>query len=250
MVALIDNYDTYKFTILENVRYTIEGLIITSILGYLFYKSIFAILVLSPLALVYRRRKKILLTEKRKWKLNQEFRDAIISISAALNSGYSVENAFYEGWKDLKLLYMDDSLIMQELSYIINQINLNVTVEKALSDFANRTGTEDISNFAEVFNTAKRTGGDLIKIIHTTTKSISEKIEVKRDIITLTTAKKYEADIMKGIPPAIIIYLNYSSPGYLNPFYNNILGIILMTILLITYLLAFKLADKILDINI
>jgi len=247
---LIDNYDDYKFTILENVRYIAEGLLIASILGYLFYNNIFGIIGLSPLALIYRRRKKAQLVEKRKWQLNQEFRDAITSISAALNSGYSAENAFYEGWKDLKLLYKEDSLIMEELSYIINQIKLNVTIEKALSDFARRTRTEDINNFAEVFNTAKRTGGDLIKIIHTTAKSISEKIEVKRDIITLTTAKKYEADIMKCIPAAIIIYLNYSSPGYLDPLYNNILGIIVMTILLVTYLLAFNIADKIVDINI
>lgn len=247
---MIDNYDNYRFTIRESIRYTIEGLLIAGILGYLFYNSIFAIIGLSPLALIYRRRKKRLLIERRKWKLNQEFRDAIISISSALNSGYSAENAFYEGWKDLKLLYKEDSLIMEELYYIINQIKLNVTMEKALSDFARRTRTEDINNFAEVFNTAKRTGGDLIKIIHTTVKSISEKIEVKRDIITLTSAKKYEADIMKCIPPAIIIYLNYSSPGYLNPLYHNILGIVVMTILLITYLLAFSIADKIVDINI
>lgn len=247
---MIDNYDNYEFTVTENLRYTIEGLIIASLLGYLFYNNIFGVLGLCPLALIYRRRKKIQLVEKRKWKLNQEFRDAIISISAALNSGYSAENAFYEGWKDLKLLYKEDNPIMLELSYIINMLKVNVTVEKALSDFARRTKTEDINNFAEVFNTAKRTGGDLIKIIHTTAKSISEKIEVKREIITLTTAKKYEADIMKCIPPAIILYLNYSSQGYLNPLYNNILGVIVMTILLAIYLFAFALTDKIVDIKI
>ncbi|NLZ82056.1 MAG: hypothetical protein GX915_00150 [Clostridiales bacterium] len=247
---MIDNYDNYKFSLKENIRYTLEGLIICGFLGFLFYQNILGVLVLSPLILIYRRRIKSQLLEKRKWKLNQEFRDAIVSISAALNSGYSAENAFYEAWKDLKLLYKEESLIMQELSYIINQIKLNVTVEKALSDFARRTKTEDITNFAEIFTTAKRTGGDLIKIIHTTAKSISEKIEVKREIITLITGKKYEADIMKCIPPVIILYLNYSSPGFLDPLYHNILGIVVMTILLATYLVAFTLADQIVDINI
>lgn len=247
---MIDNYDNYKFTLNENIRYTLEGLLICGVLGFLFYHNILGVIVLSPLILIYRRRIKSQLIEKRKWKLNQEFRDAIVSISAALNSGYSAENAFYEAWKDLKLLYKEESLIMQELSYIINQIKLNVTVEKALSDFARRTRTEDITNFAEIFTTAKRTGGNLIKIIHTTAKSISEKIEVKREIITLITAKKYEADIMKYIPPVIIIYLNYSSPGYLDSLYHNILGIFVMSILLAIYLVAFTLADKIVDINI
>lgn len=247
---MIDNYNNYKFSLFENIRYTLEGLLISSLLGFLFYHHIFGILILSPLVLIYRRRVKSRLIEKRKCKLNQEFRDVIISISAALNSGYSAENAFYEAWKDLKLLYKEDCLIMQELSYIINQIKLNVTIEKALRDFARRTGIEDINNFAEIFATAKRTGGDLIRIIHTSARSISEKIDVKREIKTLITAKKYEADIMKCIPPAIILYLSFSSPGFLDPLYQNILGISVMTILLITYLVAFILSDKIVDINI
>ena len=88
---------------------------------------------------------------------------------------------------------------MREFSYIINQIRMNITVEKALLEFAERTGVEDIINFAEIFAIAKRTGGDLVKVIRTTANAINDKIEVKREIITLVTAKKHEADIMKAI---------------------------------------------------
>ncbi|MBE5966572.1 MAG: pilus assembly protein TadB [Lachnospiraceae bacterium] len=247
---MIEDYRQYRFNRMENIRCFLQGMLFTGMLGYLFYHNWFAVLFLSPLILVLRKKKKKQLTEQRKWKINQEFKDGIISLSAALSSGYSAENAFEEAWKDLKLLYPENALIMQEFSYIINQLRMNITVEKALNEFAERTGVEDILNFAEIFSTAKRSGGDLIKVIQSTANAISDKVEVKREIITLITAKKYEADIMKIIPPGIILYLQFFSPGFLDPLYQNILGRMVMSILLIAYLCAYHLADKIVAIEV
>lgn len=247
---MVENYKDYRFTRTENIRYLLQGAICISILGYAFYRSFFGILVLSPLLIFYRKKKQKQLAVDRKWKLNQEFRDGIISLSAALSSGYSAENAFEEAFKDLKSLYKEDALIMKEFTYLINQIRMNITVEKALMDFADRTGVEDIINFAEIFSTAKRTGGDLTKIIRTTANAISDKMEVKREIITLVTAKKREADIMKEILPGILIYLQYASPGFLDSLYGNLFGIIVMTILLTVYLGAYILADRIVAIEV
>ncbi len=247
---MIEDYRYYRFTRTENIRCFLQGILFISALGYLFYHTVFAVLLLSPLVMVFRRKKREQRMEERKWKINQEFKDGIISLSAALSSGYSAENAFEEAWKDLKLLYKEDALIMREFSYIINQIRMNITVEKALNEFAERTGVEDILNFAEIFSTAKRSGGDLIKVIRSTANAISDKVEVKREIITMVTAKKYEADIMKIIPLGIIFYLQFFSPGFLDPLYHNILGKMVMSILLIAYLCAYYLADKIVAIEV
>ncbi|NLK28220.1 MAG: pilus assembly protein TadB [Clostridiales bacterium] len=247
---MIEDYNRYHFTKFEYIRYILQGILFVLVLGILFYQSIFGVLFLIPLVLIYLKRKKKLLINDRKWELNQEFRDSIISLSAALNAGYSAENAFEEARKDLKLLYREDSLIMQELSYIIKQIHMNISIEKALYDFGRRTGIEDIINFAEVFATAKRTGGDLIKIIQTSANAISDKIEVKREIITIVTGKKQEANIMKLIPPGILLYLHCFTPGFLTPLYHNLFGVIIMTLLLAIYLGAYLLADKIVSIEV
>ena len=118
----------------------------------------------------------------------------ILSLSA-VNAGYSPEHALEEAYKDLKHLYKSDSLIMQELHYMIQQLHMNITIEKVLEDFGERTGIEDIISFAEVFATAKRTGGDLVHVIKVTSNTISDKIDIKREIITLIS-KKLEANIM------------------------------------------------------
>lgn len=247
---MIKNYNSYHYSFGENVFITLQGVLIIMVLGYVFYQSIFGMILLSPIILLIRRIQRKRKIEKRKWQLNIEFREAILSLSAALSAGYSVENAFEEAFRDLKLLYGENALIMQELSYLINQIRMNITTERALMEFGQRSGIEDIICFAEIFATAKRTGGDLIKIIKTTSNTISDKIEVKREILTLLSAKRYEANIMRMIPIVIIFYLQLSSPDFLKPLYHNLFGILVMTVLFIIYIGAYYLIEKIIAIEV
>lgn len=226
------------------------GILFLSGIGYLFYKSFLGIFLLSPFSILYLKYKKNKLIEERKWKLNLEFRDGIMSISSSLNAGYSIENSLSEAIGDLKILYGESSYIVNEFEYMASQIRMNRTIEEVLQEFANRSQLEDIHNFAEVFITAKRTGGDMIKIIRATSKVIGDKIDVKREIKTLITAKQFETKIMNLIPLGIILYMWMFSPGFLDPLYHNLFGIIIMTAALIVYIVSFLLSKKIINIEI
>lgn len=247
---MIHDYKKYKLSPAQNIKYLLQGFSAVSILGILFYKSIIGILLLSPLVYFYIEFKKRKLANDRKWQLNLEFKDGIIALSAALEAGYSAENAFDEACRDLSRIYPDSSLILREFNYILNQLRMNFTVEMALSDFGERAGIEDILSFSEVFRTAKRTGGDLINVIKITGDIITDKIEVKREILTLITAKRLEANIMKLTPLFILFYLSVSSPGFLAPLYHNAFGIIIMTLFLACYLGALFMIDKIIAIEV
>lgn len=247
---MISNYDIYNLNLPDYIRYILEGSIVVIVFGVLFYKNIIGIILLSPLIVIYLKNKKKELIKKRKWQLNIQFRDGINSLSAALSAGYSVERGFVEAIKDLNRMYPKGTMIVDEFNYLINSIQMNVPIEKALSDFGERSKIEDIINFADVFSIAKRTGGDLIKIIRTTSSLISDKIEVKREIKSLIAAKKYEATIMKLVPLGIICYLSISSPGFLDFLYNNFFGILVMTILLVVYLSTYHIIDKIIAIEV
>ncbi len=244
------DYNTYHFTKGEIIRYFLEGLIIIGVVGELFYESLIGTLLISPMLLLYLKLKRIKHIKERRWRLNLEFRDGIISLLAALNAGYSSEHAFEETVRDLENLYQKNALIMEEFYSINNQLKMNITVEQALTDLGNRSGVEDIVSFAEIFATAKRTGGDLIRVIKTTCNTINDKIEIKREIVTLVTAKQFEANIMKLIPVGILLYMRISSPGYLSPLYHNLSGVLVMTALLMVYLGAYLLIDKITDIEL
>lgn len=232
------------------VFYYLIGIISISGIAYLFYRSILISFLISPFSFFYVKQKKSQLIAQRKWKLNLEFQDGILNILAALNAGYSIENSFYQAVLDLQLMYTDESNIIKEFKYIIYQLKINITVEEALKNLAIRSDIEDIYNFFEVFSTAKRTGGDIIKIIKSTCNQIGGKIEVKREIKTLITGKKLESDIMNKIPLAMIVYLELFSPEFLSPLYHNITGIIIMTLCLVLYYVALCLSNHIMKIEV
>jgi tight adherence protein B len=218
--------------------------------SYLFYRSIILGIILSPLSIFYAKIQNKELVRKRKWQLNLEFRDGIQCLVVALNAGYSIENSFVQARGDLKMVYSQECYIIKEFEYIINQLKMNRTIEVVLREFALRSDVEDIYNFSEIFTIAKRTKGDMIKVIRITVNNISAKIEVQREIQTIITGKKLEVKIMNITPFALILYMIVFSPGFLNPLYHNIGGVIIMSIALIIYLIAFILSKRIINIQV
>lgn len=71
-----------------------------------------------------------------------------------------------------------------------SQLKVSVPVEELFRSLGERCGIEDMENFATVFYTAKRTGGDMSKIIQTSARMLGDKIDVKKEIETTLAAKK------------------------------------------------------------
>jgi tight adherence protein B len=247
---LIDNYNVYHYSKQEIFQLILKGAAFCVIFGILFYNNFLGILILLFFLPVYIKSEKLNYIKKRKWKLNIEFGDGLSGLSAALNAGYSVENAFYQAVLDLKQMYGEESLIINEFSTIVKKLKMNQNLEDILNDFGERSGVEDIKNFSEVFQTAKRTGGDLIRVIRTTEKTIRDKIDVEREIQTMITGKRLESRIMNIMPCGIIGYLRLSSPHFLDPLYGNIMGVAVMTAMLICYYAVTLLTNKLIDIKV
>ena len=190
------------------------------------------------------------MVKKKQTKFRLQFKEAIQSLSAALNVGYSVENAMRETIKDLKGIYKKDDIILREFAYMIRQLQMNVSVETVLQDFAQRTADEDVHTFVTVFNMAKRSGGDTLEIIRNAVRRMGEKIDVEREITTLVSGKKLELKIMTMIPLGMVLYMKLSFPEFLDVLYGNVAGVIIMTICLLVYLVAYEMGRRIVEIEV
>ena len=128
------------------------------ITAWLYYRKIWAVPALIPLGIwLYRE---FLKEEKKKkeQEFQKQFREMIQSLSAALNTGYSVENAFYETQKELKILYPPEARISKELLVITRKLRIHIPVEQVLEEFAEQVLSEDVKSFVTVFVTAKKSG--------------------------------------------------------------------------------------------
>lgn len=189
------------------------------------------------------------LQKKRGYELEQEFKDFICIVELGLQSGHSIENAFLKAGREIRLLYGEDSMIRKEAYSIEQQLNNHVVLEEILWDFAERSGLEDIWNFAEVFAVGKRSGANIREMIKESCKMIVQKAEIEQEIRILIHGKVMEQKIMCFVPFAIIGYISLSSPNYFDPLYHNPAGIFVMTLCLGVYLFAVWLSLRITKIE-
>lgn len=237
--------------IMELLKYGLQGVGIAALVSYVFYRSliVFLLLLIPALIFLLRQKKKDLL-RKRKEELNLQFKEMMHAVIAGLQAGYSIENAFTHAYQDICLLYGKQSMMAKELYHLTMELRNNRNIEDVLSDFAARCQVADIRDFAEVFHIAKKSGGNLVGILKNTADVISDKIEVKREITTMISAKRLEQGIMDIVPFAIILYIDVSSPGFFDGMYHNPVGIIIMTVLLAVYIAAYLMAEKIIHIDL
>lgn len=234
----------------EKILCILTAAMIVGLLAYLFYRSFYAVPLLSPLIIpIYRmeqdRKKRVC-----RQRLEQQFKDALQAMTSALQAGYSVENAIRETYSDMAHMYGQDGMITREFAYMTQGVRNHVTPEELMEDLAVRSGSEDLAEFGELFGIAKRTGGNLTEILKSCGNTICDKLDTKKEIETVMAAKRLEGRLMDVIPCAIILYIDLTSPGFFRCLYHNLTGVAVMSICLMAYLSAVWLSEKIMSVEV
>ncbi|MEI3518465.1 MAG: hypothetical protein V8R14_03230 [Clostridia bacterium] len=94
-------------------------------------------------------------------------------------------------------------------------------------------------------------GGNLEKIIGHTTEILTDKMNIDREIRTITSQKKVEEGrLISAMPLIMLLMLNIFSFSYIEPLYTTLLGKILMTGALAASVYGVYLMEKIADIKV
>lgn len=248
--ASLCDYRIYRLSRAEWIRCFIEAAAAGAAVIYVFYRSLALFMVFLPFAVLWPLYRRNDFQKKRQEILRVQFREGLLSLSSSLQAGLSVENAFAESVRDLTEMYGPDGMITVEFSYIVRQMKMNRTPESLIADFGERSGIEEIRNFAGIFAAAKRSRGGISAVIAHFAGVISDKIQVREEILTMTAEKKFEQRIMNLIPFLIVIYIDVTSPGFFDVMYRTLAGRIIMTVCLALYGIALLLSKHFLEIEI
>ena len=244
-------YRCYQLNGRERLTALAGGVAAAGIAAFVCYRSLWAFfLLVVPLTVAAPRLWREILQKKRQRELEKQFREMIQMMSTALSAGYSVDNAIRACRKDLERMYGGQGMLVRETGYMVRQMEMNRPVEELLEDFAMRSGLEEAENFTRIFVIARRSGGRLVSIIERTVQVMGDRSQVKEEIQTLTASKRFEQRIMNLIPVLMVLYIDWTSPGFFTVMYTTILGRVLMTGCLLVYLASVWLAQKILDIEV
>jgi len=182
--------------------------------------------------------------KKRILKLRSSFFDLLEAMSVAMRAGSPVLLSLLSAREDLTLIYPQDSDIITELDIIIGRFNNAVPLSEAFSDFANRSGLEDIASFASIYATIEGKSGRADEIVRETQQIIADKMEIEMEIDTLMTAAKSEVNIMLMMPVVILGLIGYAGAGFMDAIYTTGTGRVVSTGGLIVFILSFIMARK------
>jgi len=244
------DYDLY---IMKPIEYGIAVLFAAALLvliGYIFYRSIVLALLLTPISIFYPKIRTKQMIEKRKRELKLQFKDALQSLSSSLHAGKSFELAMKSAIADLLIQYEADTYIIREFEMIVRKLESNETIERAFKEFAERSSLEEIESFAEILEICKRSGGNLITAIKSSTNIIADKIEVLNDISSMLAEKKLEQNILSFMPFVLILMLSISAKDFMQPVFTEVIGKIVMTISMVLFVVAYYIAGKITNIEV
>ncbi|MBR3507647.1 MAG: hypothetical protein IKO03_02500 [Lachnospiraceae bacterium] len=239
------DYHQYEFSKREWIVVLTQAVGILLFFSWFFYRSLLAVLPLAPLGWLWVRYVKKQKGEKRRQELTEQFKECILSVSASLQAGYAVENAFLESREDMRSLYGEDSMIYEELEILRRGLVINVALEELLLDFGVRSGCEEILQFGQMFSIAKRGGGSLSEMIRASANLISQRIEARQEVQTMLAGRRMEQNVMRLMPFGITAYISVTYSEYFQPLYHDLSGVGIMTLCLVLYLLALLLGEKI-----
>lgn len=230
----------------ELTLWEVLGGVATSLFfAYFFYRSIWAIPFMLPIGagfVWWNHKKKV---QEREFYFLEQFKECILSVAASLRAGYAVENAFLESMSDMRMMFGEGCEMLEQLGMLQKGLQNNETLENLLYALAGRKENEEVLEFAEVFSIAKRSSGNVTETIVIYSGIITQKLEGTREIRTLLAAKRLEQRVMNVMPFIIVMYLEYSNPGYFDMMFHCLGGVLLMTGCLVGYLVAYAMAEKI-----
>ncbi|NLB24403.1 MAG: hypothetical protein GX828_03055 [Clostridiales bacterium] len=222
-----------------------------TVLSLLFYNSPLPLLILLPFIPYIRKMNRERKKRKEILELTVSFRDFLYSLSISFASGRLMAEGIYEAHEYLKTIYEPSSLIMKEVTQMIIKLKeAKENEENILLDFSEKYPVQDIKIFTETFIAAKKTGGDMEKVVMSSIRILLEKMDILGEIKVMVAQKRMEGKIMTTMPLALLFFLRFTSSDFISILYETMEGRIIMTASLVLILLSYLLTKRITDIRI
>lgn len=245
-----DDYHVYHMTMKDRLTAFAIGGVGGAGVAWIFFNSIFVSAIMAVvIGYVAQSIYQDMKMEKRKRSLLLQFKDMLEALTSSYSAGKNTLDAFTDAHEDLMQIYGEDADIVQELAIIVGGMRNNLNAEALLYNFAQRSGLDDVQNFADVFRVAIRQGANIKDIIASTRDIISDKIEIEMEINTMMAGNKNELNIMMVMPLVIIVSLSGMGGG-MSASDNSFINVVIKVVCLGMFGLAYYLGKKFTKIDI
>ena len=174
---------------------------------------------------------------------NLQLSQALLIISNSLRSGFTFRHALARVAQDLP------DPISEEFKRVIREVNYGAKLDDSLSDLADRMNSEELKMINSAVSIQQKAGGNLAHVIEMVSITITDRINIKKTITTLTAQGRMSGMIIGLLPVFMLLVLMLVSPSYISIFFETKVGMIMLIVSGILELIGFMFIKKIVDIE-
>jgi tight adherence protein B len=142
------------------------------------------------------------------------------------------------------------SPISEEFGLVLSENKVGVSLEDAFSNLGQRVDIEDVDMFVTSVNILKETGGNLAETFDTIVYVIRERIKAENKIKAMTSQGFYQGMMLLSIPSLLAVYFTLSEPGFMDPMFNNPIGMALLAVVTGLEIVAYVVIMKSIKIDV
>ncbi|MEE0705494.1 MAG: type II secretion system F family protein [Adlercreutzia sp.] len=165
--------------------------------------------------------------EKRACALRDEIPDALRSIGVCFKAGLSLMQTLHQTGSEMKgplgALFLAAARVLET----------GGTASEALALFKHRADAPELAFVAVALDVQHQTGGSLAPVLEAARESVEGEIELARSLKVQTAQAKLSARIVTVMPFVLIALFSFMSPGFLDPFFASVPGMVLLALALV-----------------
>jgi len=220
--------------------YFVETLVI-----FIFFQNFIASLILASIFLpivVSKIAKKSVSVQKNKFA--NDLPNLLTLASGGLKSGLSIEQTF-----DAYSMQNESELAIQ-LRRTLREVQMGESLELSLTSLAARMENTDLEWIVTALTIQKNVGGSLADIIDTVLETIRSRIDIRREVRTLSAEGRLSALVLVLLPISIFLFLVLSQKEYMAIYWTTALGVLVLVFIGILMSIGWMWMKKVVEIRV
>ena len=181
---------------------------------------------------------------KRLVALGNQLSDALTIICNTLRVGQSFQAAMKNVADEM------EEPISREFMRVYRETQYGMPLETSLGRLVSRTKNPDLELMSSAVIIQRQIGGNLAVILQNISDTITQRVQIRGEINTMTSAGRMSGYIIGALPAFIILLLMFINPGYIDMFFATQTGRIMLGICVVLEAIGFSIVNKIVNIKL
>lgn len=162
--------------------------------------------------------------ERRRHGFEDQLPDVLTMIAGSLRGGWGVQQAID--------LVVQEAMppASVEFKRVQTETRLGMPLEQSLMAMADRLESDDFRAVVTAVTIQREVGGNLAEVLDVVASTVRDRGALRRQISALTAEGRLSAIILIILPIIEAVALTFISPGYLEPLYTTLFGIVSLVV--------------------